>query len=89
MSDRIAHARCRVSEHPGERARVLLSLLAVDVLYSDGDAAEAATLAEQALADGTLIRDEVMTDMPFASPALSSSARPAGSTPLVVRPTAR
>ena len=70
MSDRIAHARCRVSEHPGERARVLLSLLAVDVLYSDGDAAEAATLAEQALADGTLIRDEVMTDMPFASPAL-------------------
>jgi DNA-binding CsgD family transcriptional regulator len=70
MSDRIADARSRVSGRTGERAGVLRSLLAVDVLISDGDAARAATLAEQALAGGALIRDEVMTDMPFASPSL-------------------
>ena len=70
MSDRMAAARSRVSGLAGERARVLRSLVAVDILISDGDAAQAATLAEQALAGGALIRDEVMTDMPFASPSL-------------------
>jgi DNA-binding CsgD family transcriptional regulator len=66
---RLGEARSRIEQVPLDRVRPLLSPLAGDVLVSDGDAAGAARLAEQALAGGTLLREEITTGMPLTAPA--------------------
>ncbi|MGH2955199.1 MAG: LuxR C-terminal-related transcriptional regulator, partial [Solirubrobacterales bacterium] len=70
VARRLADARSRLAALPADRARPLLSVLAVDALISDGDPAKAAGLASQALAGGQLLREEVTTDMPLASPSI-------------------
>jgi DNA-binding CsgD family transcriptional regulator len=66
---RFAQARSRIDALPAERVRPLCSPLAVDALVTDGDAAEAARLAERAVAGGALVREEFRSDIPLASPA--------------------
>ena len=68
-SARFGRARSRIEELPPERAQPLCSPLAVDALISTGDATEAAALAERALANGVLLREEFGSDIPLASPA--------------------
>jgi ATP/maltotriose-dependent transcriptional regulator MalT len=70
LAGRLRAARSRVRTFADEAARLLLPLVAADVAISDGTAAEAATLAERALAGPVLLREQVESDLPLLFPAV-------------------
>jgi DNA-binding CsgD family transcriptional regulator len=68
LAERLREARARVGRLEGEIPPPVFAPVALDVAISGGTAAEAARLANLALAGGALVRDLVERDLPGACP---------------------